>query len=84
MTRARIFLFSIVLPLSAVAQQPGVLTEWDVQKVVETIAAQTARLQPLIAEIRPNRVDRQGSSRRLYPAVGIGARRGADAEAVFR
>jgi len=53
MTRARIFLFSMLLPLSAVAQQPGVLTEWDVQKVIETIASQTARLQPLIAEIRP-------------------------------
>jgi len=47
-----------VLPLSALvqaqAQQPGVLTEWDVQKVVETIASQTTRLQPLIAEIHPN------------------------------
>jgi hypothetical protein len=53
MTRARIFFLSILLPLSAMAQQPGVLTEWDVQKVIETIASQTARMQPLIAEIHP-------------------------------
>jgi len=38
---------------SAVAQQAGVPTEWDTQKLVQGIAAQSGRLQPLVDQIHP-------------------------------
>src|SRR4051812_23519698 len=46
-------LFAIMAPLCSTAQQAGVPTEWDVQKMVESVAAQSARMQPLVAEIHP-------------------------------
>ena len=49
----RIMVLALVAPLAALAQQAGVPTEWDVQKMVTAIAAQSARLQPLVAEIHP-------------------------------
>jgi hypothetical protein len=38
---------------SARAQQPGVPTDWDVQKLVQDVAAQSARLLPLVDQIHP-------------------------------
>src|SRR5262245_54170238 len=40
-------------PLCAGAQQAGIPTEWDVQKLVQSIASQSARVQPLVDQIRP-------------------------------
>jgi len=37
----------------AAQQQAGVPTDWDVQKMVRDIAAQSARLIPLVDQIRP-------------------------------
>lgn len=51
--RARIALFTALLPVCALAQQAGVPTEWDVQKMVESIASQSARFQPLVTAIDP-------------------------------
>jgi hypothetical protein len=45
------------------AQQPGVPTDWDVQKLVQSVAAQSARLQPLVDQIHP----------REWPAGGAAA-----------
>ncbi len=48
------FLFvPVLLQLCAYAQQASVPTEWDVQKMVQGIAAQSARIQPMVAEIHP-------------------------------
>lgn len=41
-----------MLPVCALAQA-GVPTEWDVQKMVEAIASQSARFQPLVTAIEP-------------------------------
>jgi hypothetical protein len=49
----RIVLFTALLPIGALAQQAGVPTEWDVQKMVESIASQSARFQPLVTAIEP-------------------------------
>lgn len=51
--RARIVLFTALLPVCALAQQAGVPTEWDVQKMVDGIASQSARFQPLVTAIDP-------------------------------
>ena len=51
--RARIFLFTALSPFCALAQQASVPTEWDVQKMVEAIASQSARVQPLVTAIDP-------------------------------
>jgi len=51
--RARILLFTALSPFCALAQQAGVPTEWDVQKMVESIASQSARVQPLVTSIEP-------------------------------
>jgi len=51
--RARIALFTALLPVCTLAQQAGVPTEWDVQKMVESIASQSARFQPLVTAIDP-------------------------------
>ena len=46
-------IFISMLPVCAIAQQAGVPTEWDVQKLVEAIAAQSGRLQPMVEEVHP-------------------------------
>jgi len=51
--RARIVLFTALLPACTLAQQASVPTEWDVQKMVESIASQSARFQPLVTAIDP-------------------------------
>jgi hypothetical protein len=48
-----ILLAALIAPFGIVAQQAGVPTEWDVQKLVQAVAAQSARLQPLVEEIHP-------------------------------
>ena len=42
-----------ILPACSAAQQAGVPTEWDVQKLVQGIAARSGRVQPLVEQIRP-------------------------------
>ena len=51
-----------VAPLCTVAQQPGVPTDWDVQKLVIAIAEQSARIQPLVEQIRPREWVAKGAS----------------------
>ena len=51
-----------MLPFCAAAQQAGVPTEWDVQKLVAAIASQSARLQPLVEEIHPKDWVARGAS----------------------
>ena len=53
LSRVRLLALVSMAPLCAAAQQAGVPTEWDVQKLVEGIAAQSARVQPLIEQVRP-------------------------------
>jgi hypothetical protein len=48
-----ILVFASLAPWSAVAQQPGVPADWDVQKLVQDVAAQSARLLPLVDQIHP-------------------------------
>lgn len=52
-SRFRILALSSLLPICAVAQQAGVPTDWDVQTLVRSIAAQSGRIQPLVDQIRP-------------------------------
>ena len=42
-----------MLPVSALAQQAGIPTEWEVQKMVQGIAQQSARLQEMVNEVKP-------------------------------
>jgi uncharacterized membrane protein YccC len=58
----RILAMASVAPLSALAQQPGVPTDWDVQKLVIAIAEQSARIQPLVEQIRPKEWVAKGAS----------------------
>src|SRR5260221_8340091 len=51
-----------MLPFFAAAQQAGVPTEWDVQKLVATIAAQSARLQQMVDQIQPKDWVARGAS----------------------
>ena len=51
-----------MLPMCGVAQQAGVPTEWDVQKLVSDMAAQSARMLPLIEQIRPKEWVTRGAS----------------------
>ena len=51
-----------MLPFCAAAQQAGVPTEWDVQKLVAAIASQSARFQPLVEEIHPKDWVARGAS----------------------
>jgi len=51
-----------MLPLCAAPQEAGVPTEWDVQKLVEGIASQSARVQPLVDKIRPKEWVAAGAS----------------------
>ena len=48
--------------MCGVAQQAGVPTEWDVQKLVSDMAAQSARMLPLIEQIRPKEWVTRGAS----------------------
>src|SRR5207248_239164 len=48
-----VFALALIVPSSLSPQQAGVPTEWDVQKLVHAVAAQSARLQPLVEEIHP-------------------------------
>ena len=58
----RILAVASVAPLYALAQQPGVPTDWDVQKLVIAIAEQSARIQPLVEQIRPKEWVAKGAS----------------------
>jgi hypothetical protein len=51
-----------IAPLCAVAQQPGVPTDWDVQKLVVAVAEQSGRIQPLVEQIRPKEWVAKGAS----------------------
>src|SRR6266849_4475483 len=61
-SRVGILALVSMLPLCAAAQQAGVPTEWDVQKLVEGIASQAGRLLPLIEQIRPKEGVARGAS----------------------
>jgi hypothetical protein len=61
-SRVQILALASMLPLCAAAQQAGVPTEWDVQKLVEGIAAQSGRVLPLIEQIRPKEWIAKGAS----------------------
>jgi len=62
MSLARVFLLFMTLPpVAMVAQQAGVPTEWEVQKVAQTIAAHAGRLQPLITQIHPREWTAKGA-----------------------
>src|SRR4030081_3663082 len=58
----RILAFASTAPLCAVAQQAGVPTDWDVQKLVTSIAEQSGRIQPLVEQIRPKDWVAKGAS----------------------
>ena len=62
--RSRVQILALVsmLPLCAAAQDAGVPTEWDVQKLVGVIAAQSGRVLPLIEQIRPKEWIARGAS----------------------
>src|SRR4051812_37927233 len=59
--RVPILILSL-LPLCATAQQAGVPTEWDVQKLVEAISAQSGRLQQIVDQIHPKEWVAKGAS----------------------
>jgi uncharacterized membrane protein YccC len=61
-SRVHILALVSMLPLCAAAQEAGVPTEWDVQKLVEGIAAQSGRVLPLIEQIRPKEWVARGAS----------------------
>jgi uncharacterized membrane protein YccC len=44
------------------AQQAGVPTEWEVQKLVEAVASQSGRILPLIEQVRPKEWVAKGAS----------------------
>src|SRR3954469_4522350 len=52
-SRVPILFLALTAPLRMMAQQAGVPTEWDVQKLVKAVAAQSARLEPMVEEIHP-------------------------------
>jgi uncharacterized membrane protein YccC len=58
----RILALASFAPLCAVAQQAGVPTDWDVQKLVIAIAEQSARIQPLVEQVRPKEWVAKGAS----------------------
>ena len=51
-SRVQALALAVIAPLCA-AGQASVPTEWDLQKLVEAIAAQSARVQPLVEQIHP-------------------------------
>jgi hypothetical protein len=50
------------LPWCGAAQQAGVPTEWEVQKLVETVATQSGRILPLIEQVHPKEWVAKGAS----------------------
>src|SRR5262245_29281690 len=58
----RILAMVSTMPLCAAAQQAGVPTEWEVQKLVQAIASQSGRILPLIEQIRPKEWVAAGAS----------------------
>ena len=58
----RILAMASIAPLCALAQQAGVPTDWDIQKLVTAIAEQSARIQPLVEQIRPKEWVAKGAS----------------------
>src|SRR5687768_16483250 len=58
----RILAMASAMPLCVAAQQAGVPTEWDVQKLVQGIAEQSGRVLPLIEQIRPKQWVAAGAS----------------------
>src|SRR5437660_386116 len=48
-------------PFCAAAQQAGVPTEWDIQKLAEGIAARSARVLPLVEQIHPREWTAKGA-----------------------
>jgi uncharacterized membrane protein YccC len=61
-TTLRTLAMASILPVCAVAQQAGVPTDWDVQKLVTSIAEQSGRIQPLVEQIRPKDWVAKGAS----------------------
>src|SRR5262249_54988124 len=61
-SRVPILALVSMLPLCAAAQEAGVPTEWDVQKLVEAIASQSGRVAPLIEQIHPKEWIARGAS----------------------
>ena len=59
---SRILAAFSLAPVCALGQQPGVPTDWDVQKLVIAIAEQSARIQPLVEEVRPKEWLAKGAS----------------------
>jgi uncharacterized membrane protein YccC len=58
----QILAMASIAPLCARAQQAGVPTDWDIQKLVTAIAEQSARIQPLVEQIRPKEWVAKGAS----------------------
>ena len=58
----RILAMASIAPLCSLAQQAGVPTDWDIQKLVTAIAEQSARIQPLVEQIRPKEWVAKGAS----------------------
>jgi uncharacterized membrane protein YccC len=58
----RILAVVCLAPLSALPQQAGVPTDWDVQKLVKAVAEQSGRIQPLVEQIRPKEWISKGAS----------------------
>ena len=58
----RILSMASIAPFCALTQQAGVPTDWDIQKLVTAIAEQSARIQPLVEQIRPKEWVAKGAS----------------------
>jgi hypothetical protein len=58
----RLFALALVFQFCAAAQQAGVPMDWDVQKLVQAIAAQSGRFLPLVDQIRPKEWLASGAS----------------------
>jgi uncharacterized membrane protein YccC len=58
----RILAMTVAGQLCTLAQQAGVPTDWDVQKLVKTVAEQSGRILPLVEQIRPNEWVAKGAS----------------------
>lgn len=58
----RIVAMAVAGQLCTLAQQAGVPTDWDVQKLVRAIAEQSGRMQPLVEQIRPSEWVAKGAS----------------------
>src|SRR5579872_7090382 len=58
----RIVAMAVAGQLCTLAQQAGVPTDWDVQKLVKAIAEQSGRMQPLVEQIRPSEWVAKGAS----------------------